>query len=397
MSFCPHASSSQEQELPKIPVLDAKSVSTQQDLQRKWEETLESLKENYSRIQEEYCNTRHANQLLEEKFQWIVQTMAEERQTWNQRIAELEQLIRFQNFFCVSEKINVSGLLPKSGIQAQPGGENPMGLPSEPLLDVIPPPPPFKDRDSSTQSSPALADLTLESSKLGRSSEFDPARSLGDYEAHGPPVAKSYLHPSPLSAWKPTKFCPECASVTEEEYGRKGRGLVCSPPCFLYLQEASTPSSTASPLPDPELGAFPMLHPPYLSGRPAASEHPAERSRWGRSDPADISRSLGLVEKILRPHLEPHRRPKMLDSCGLTPKRSEQEETPEKGTVRSRLHCVTVHEEGSGEELSSPGETDSEGKLRPRLQHRGAMLPQLSKGGGRKGQNFATVQDSTSL
>lgn len=274
-----------------------------------------------------------------------------------------------------------------------------MGLPLEALLDFIPPPPPFKDRDSSTQSSPALADLTLESSKPGRSSEFDPARSLEDYETHGPPVAKSYLHPSPLSAWKPTKFCAECASVTEEEYGRKERGLVCSPPApwFLYAQEASTPSSTASPLPDPELGAFPMQNPPYLSGRPAVSEHPAEWSRWGRSDPADISRSPGLVEKILRPRLEHQPRPKMLDSCGLTPKRSEQEETPEKETVWSRLHCVTVHKEGSGEELSSPGETDSEGKLRPRLQYRGAMLPQLSKGGGRKRQNFANVQDSTSL
>lgn len=274
-----------------------------------------------------------------------------------------------------------------------------MGLSSEPLLDVIPPPPPFKDRDSGTRSSPAPADLTPESSKLGCSSEFDPARSLGDYEAHGPLAARSYLHPSPLSAWKPTKFCAECANVTEEEYGRKERGLVCSPPapCFLYLQEGSAPSSTASPLPDPELGAFPMLHPPYLSGRPTASKHPAERSRWGRSDPADISRSPGLMEKTWRSRLEQKPRPKMLDSCGLTPKRTEQEEIPEKGAIWSRPHCIAVHEEGSGEELSSPGETASEGKLRPRLQHMGGMLPQVSKGGGRERQNIATVQDSTSL
>lgn len=268
-----------------------------------------------------------------------------------------------------------------------------MGFPSEHLSDVISPPPPFKDRDSSTQSSPALADLTLESSKLGCSSEFDPARLLGDYEAHGPPAAKSYFHPSPLSAWKPVEFCAECASVTEEEYGGKERGLLCSPPapCFLYLQEASTPSSTASPLPDRELGAFPMLHPAERS------EHPAEWTRWGRSDPADISQSPSLAEKILRPRLEHLPRPKMLDSGGLTPERSEQEESPEKATVWSPHHCVTVHEEGSGGELSSPGETDTEGKLRVRNQPRGAVLSQLSEGGGRKRQNFANVQDSTSL
>lgn len=87
----------------------------------------------------------------------------------------------------------------------------------------------------------------------------------------------------------------------------------------------------------------------------------------------------------------------MLDRRGLTPQRSEQERTPEKGADWSQPHCIAVHKEGSGEELYSPGETASEGKLCPSLQQMGGMLHQVSKGGGKGRQKFATVQDSTSL
>lgn len=100
-----------------------------------------------------------------------------------------------------------------------------------------------------------------------------------------------------------------------------------------------------------------------------------------------------MAEKTLRPHLEHQPRPKMLDSGGQTPKRSEQEGIQEKGADWSRPHCIAVH----GEEVPSPGETGSEGKRRPSLQQLGDTLRQVSKGGGRGRQNFSAIQDSTFL
>ncbi|KAJ1105927.1 hypothetical protein NDU88_003330 [Pleurodeles waltl] len=73
---------------------------------------LDFLKERFTRLQEEYSSTQLTNHFLEEKLTIIAQTMAHERLSRNQRIAEiLERLIASQNTASGLESPNNSSSL----------------------------------------------------------------------------------------------------------------------------------------------------------------------------------------------------------------------------------------------------------------------------------------------
>ncbi|XP_028566807.2 uncharacterized protein LOC114587059 [Podarcis muralis] len=370
---------SQEQE-PASPAqkeeADAKPRTAQRDLQKTWDE-LDALKEKFSRLQEDYSNTRLTNQLLEDRLQIIAQSMAEEKQTLNQRINELlERLISAQNTICTLEKINISGLLAKPSLEKQRRSgkdESPSdSLCSLHILDVAPPPA-FMDGASETQTTPNQSDSATETSKLGCSSESDTAAGPSEerslllkYEAalvapspEGPKRhSKSHSRATAYIPWKQksTTFSTQDTNSTESECsGEEEAAPLCPLPAprFLYLRQEALvappgPSSHFPALPTLQPEVFEAAHLPSPTNLPPSGkleEMVPEMSSSESSEDGEVSWSPGLVEKTSGgPHLDYQSAQKMLD--GLLQKSRRGNEPPKVARLEGfRLAGAT---EGNG-------------------------------------------------
>nr|XP_060614550.1 uncharacterized protein LOC132764540 [Anolis sagrei ordinatus] len=239
------------------------SSPEQSDLQRTWEE-LENLKGKFSRLQEEYSDTRLTNQLLEEKLHIIAGSMAEERQALNQRINELlERLISAQNTINALEKINISGLVCGQRRRQGVRPDTPDSLSSLLNLEVAPP---AAFMDGAPEAALSQSDSAPEAGKPNGSSGSESgggARHRG--RGHGTHTA--------FAPWKPrpTRFPSETVNSTESECSGEEMVPLCGPtftaPRFLYLRQEALVAPTGAgdfpPLASMEPsgpGAFPPLH-----------------------------------------------------------------------------------------------------------------------------------------
>ncbi|XP_042296458.1 uncharacterized protein LOC121915901 [Sceloporus undulatus] len=369
-----HPASPAQKEEAKI-----KSKSTQRDLRKTWEE-LESLKDKFSRLQEDYSDTRLTNQLLEEKLQIIAQSMAEERQTLNQRINELlERLISAQNTICTLEKINISGLVSKSMVKHQhmEKSESPDSLCSLHNLDVAPPPA-FMDGASDARTTPSQSDSANEASKLGASSESDTSGPNGerlpsvDYKSLVPSSeglkrhSKGHARATAFTPWKQksTRFSTEPVNSTESECSGEEMVPVCPLPTprFLYLRQetlvAPTGSSGFPSLPTTEPVVFEVERSTSPPGLPLSSQLelvPELSSSESSDDEDEVSWSPGLVEKTSSSHLDYESAQKMLDSLlhkNPEPEKSREKEAHKAG--RPGGYRLAGYQEGSGSGLG-PG------------------------------------------
>ncbi|XP_078518291.1 uncharacterized protein LOC144782931 [Lissotriton helveticus] len=107
---------------------------------------LDYLKERFSRLQEEYSSTQLTNHFLEEKLEIIAQTMANERLSRNQRIAELlERLIASQDPASGLGTPNTSGSLASFKQHLSLENKDTMSQASSSDLHHVAPPLPFMD------------------------------------------------------------------------------------------------------------------------------------------------------------------------------------------------------------------------------------------------------------
>ncbi|XP_048352712.1 uncharacterized protein LOC125432739 isoform X2 [Sphaerodactylus townsendi] len=373
---------------------EEQSRSGQKDLQKTWEE-LESLKENFSKFQQDYSDTRQTNQLLEEKLQNIAQIMAEERQALNQRINELlERLVMSQNTLNTLEKLNISGLLSKSTAEHQhEKADSPDSFCSLTILDIVPPPD-FRDGISDAHPTPIQFDSATETSKLGCSSESDTATPNGE---EIPLLSYKALSPPPEV---PSRHCRNHTQVT----------------AFKPWKQTSTKFSVehVNSAEGPESVVFGLVHPTSPSGVPPSGplERVPEVSSSESSDDGEVSWCPGLMEKASGSHLDYQAAQKMLDS--LLRKNSGQEKTLGKEPLQTgRLggFSFTSYQEGNGpgrtpdrqhrirfcQDFSNPVEELAEGKSYPCLQYVRGSLPRGAKGEAGGLESIDAAQDSTLL
>ncbi|XP_069501040.1 uncharacterized protein [Ambystoma mexicanum] len=181
---------------------------------------LDFLKERFSRLQEEYSSTQLTNHFLEEKLQIIAQTMASERLSRNERIADLlERLIAAQDSPSGLGTSNTSS--SPISIEKHPHLENQGILCQASSVDMplVAPPLPFMDM-SHNNKSPFHPESSLKVNKLGcipsavLSAAETPKPEWKDMHGYDPFLMQEMekqlevLKPTPNTVTRNTAFSP---------------------------------------------------------------------------------------------------------------------------------------------------------------------------------------------